>query len=326
MCSGAGDAFSRRRGASLLMLILNTTLCFLFHFSLCLLPARFLWIVGGSRSRRMLRWRRELQLFVVHLSAVLPLQVVLIPAMSREDSLAAALLWCSGSDPVAPPSDCRLSSQAVDLVQIFQPRMEPRIQLSHLISSSSRRPEFHRPLCSVAPHLTGDRSINTTCSDPSLWVTASYGAWVRARFSQSSMSSRGIVLFRSSSSYEEKPLPPYTLPMARGASSDLLPSVCFSFFIVLSSCGAVSMGPEDTSEITSVVLVDGVWTPTSLNVTILELYDFVVKAFPMHSSIVLNPLSSSFEDLSYLAYLHAGIYAYCKRGWLIPSCYCSEES
>ncbi|WZZ76887.1 hypothetical protein YC2023_088257 [Brassica napus] len=187
MCSGAGDAFSRRRGASSTVLVLNTILCFLFHCLLCLLPVRFLWIVGGSRSRRMLRWRRELRLFIVLLSAVLPLRVVLLPAMSREDSLAAALLWSSGSDPVVLPSGCRLSSQAVDLV-----------------------------------------------------------------------------------------------------------------------------------------LVDGVWTPTSLNVTILELYD--VKAFPTHSSIVSNSLSSSLEDLSYLAYLHVCVYAYCKRRWIIPSCSCSEES
>ncbi|KAF2563471.1 hypothetical protein F2Q70_00017838 [Brassica cretica] len=34
--------------------------------------------------------------------------------------------------------------------------------------------------------------------------------------------------------------------------------VCFSFFIGLYSCGAVSTGPEDTTEITSVVLVDEV--------------------------------------------------------------------
>ncbi|CAF2032675.1 BnaCnng56310D [Brassica napus] len=412
MCSGAGDAFSRRRGASSTVLVLNTILCFLFHCLLCLLPVRFLWIVGGSRSRRMLRWRRELRLFIVLLSAVLPLRVVLLPAMSREDSLAAALLWSSGSDPVVLPSGCRLSSQAVDLVQIFQPCMELRFQPTHLISSSLRRFESHRPLCSAAPHLTGDRSINTTSSDPSpfsdastsppskvvlfspLWclfdggtiplrqrssgdhlygadehvdsklvlilLSASlsplvwawpkygmsfvsprsnlprpncfrricdptfYGTWVRASFSESSVSSPGIVLIRSSSSYEEKPLPPYTLHMARGASSDLLSSVCFSFFIVLSSCGAVSTGPEDTSEITLVVLVDGVWTPTSLNVTILELYD--VKAFPTHSSIVSNSLSSSLEDLSYLAYLHVCVYAYCKRRWIIPSCSCSEES
>ncbi|KAF3611384.1 hypothetical protein DY000_02051107 [Brassica cretica] len=121
MCSGAGDAFSRRPGASSTVLVLKTILCFLFHCSLCLLPVRFLWIVGGSRSRRMLRWRCELRLFIVLLSAVLPLRVVLLPAMSREDSLAVALLWSSGSDPVVPPSGCRLSSQAVDLVQIFQP-------------------------------------------------------------------------------------------------------------------------------------------------------------------------------------------------------------
>ncbi|KAG2239035.1 hypothetical protein Bca52824_089895 [Brassica carinata] len=282
MCSGAGDAFSRRRGASLPVLVLNTILCFLFYCSLCLLPVRFLWIVGGSRSRRMLRRRRELRLFVVLLSV---------------DSLAAALLWSSGSDPVVPPSYCRLSSQAVDL--------------KHLISSSLRRLESHRSLCPVAPHLTGNRSITTTSSDPSLF--ASYGAWVRASVSESSVSSPRFVLLRSSSSSEEKPLPPYTLPMARGAAPDLLRSVCYSFFIVLLSCGEVSTGPEDTSETTLVVLIDG-------------LYDFIVKAFSTHSSIVSNSLSSSIEDLSYLAYLHVVVYVYYQRGWIIPSCYCSEES
>ncbi|KAL0727711.1 hypothetical protein Bca4012_023804 [Brassica carinata] len=212
----------------------------------------------------------------------------------------------------------------------------------HLISSSLRRLESHRSLCPVAPHLTGNRSITTTSSDPSLfgdasisppskvvfsfplwylfddgtiplrtdehvdsklvlmllsaslsllvWAwprygifsvsprsnlarpncfrricdPASYGAWVRASVSESSVSSPRFVLLRSSSSSEEKPLPPYTLPMARGAAPDLLRSVCYSFFIVLLSCGEVSTGPEDTSETTLVVLIDGVWTPTSL--------------------------------------------------------------
>ncbi|CAF2160788.1 BnaA07g36750D [Brassica napus] len=44
-----------------------------------------------------------------------------------------------------------------------------------------------------------------------------------------------------------------------------------------------------------------------------------------HSSIVLNSLSSSVEDLSCLAYIYVVVYAYCLRGWLIPSFYCSEE-
>ena len=132
-------------------------------------------------------------------------------------------------------------------------------------------------------------------------------------------------LFRSSSSSEATFLPPYPLPMARGVFSGLFPNACFSSFIVLPSCGAVSTGPEDASKITSVIFVDGVWTSTSHYVTILKLFDFVVKASPTHSSIVSNSLSSPCEDLSYLAYLSVFCYAYCLRGWIIPSCYCIEE-
>ncbi|KAG2244704.1 hypothetical protein Bca52824_093436 [Brassica carinata] len=304
MCFGAGDAFFGRRGASLPVLVLNNILCFLFYCSLCLLPVRFLWIVGGSRSRQMLRRRRELRLFVVLLSV---------------DSLAAALLWSLGSDPVVPPSDFRLSSQAVDLVQIFH-----RLVLMLLSASLSLLfwawPRYGIFTVSPRSNLARPNCFRRIC-DPT-----SYGAWVRASVSESSVSSPGFVLLRSSSSSEEKPLPPYTLPMARGAASDLLWSVCYIFFIVLLSCGEVSTGPEDTSETTLVVLVDGVWTPTSLNVIILQLYDFIVKAFSTHSSIASNSLSSSIKDLSYLACPHVVIYVYYQRGWIILSCYCSEES
>ncbi|CDY10613.1 BnaC03g70010D [Brassica napus] len=121
-------------------------------------------------------------------------------------------------------------------------------------------------------------------------------------------------LFRSSSSSEATFLPPYPLPVARGVLSGLFPNACFSSFIVLSSCGAVSTGPEDANKITSVIFVDGVWASTSHYVTMLKLFDFVVKAPPTHSSIVSNSLSSSCEDLSYLAYLSVFGYAYCLRG------------
>uniref|UniRef100_A0A0D3BXE3 Uncharacterized protein n=1 Tax=Brassica oleracea var. oleracea TaxID=109376 RepID=A0A0D3BXE3_BRAOL len=113
--------------------------------------------------------------------------------------------------------------------------------------------------------------------------------------------------------------------MEIGISSVLVPSVCFSFLIGLPSCIAVSTGLEDAIEITLVVLVDEVWTSTSHYVTILQLFDFVVKALPTHSSTVSNSLSSSVEDLSYLAYLCVVCYAYGQRGWLIPFFYCTEQ-
>uniref|UniRef100_M4D1Z5 Uncharacterized protein n=1 Tax=Brassica campestris TaxID=3711 RepID=M4D1Z5_BRACM len=131
------------------------------------------------------------------------------------------------------------------------------------------------------------------------------------------------VLVRPSSSFEEKLLLPYPLSMERGVSS--VSSVCFSFLIGLLSCGAVSTGPEDAIETTLVFLVDEDWTSTSYYVTIPQLYDFVVKAPPTHLSIVSNPLSSSIEDLSCLVYLCFVCYAWCQRGWLIPSIYCIEE-
>uniref|UniRef100_A0A0D3B2S9 Uncharacterized protein n=1 Tax=Brassica oleracea var. oleracea TaxID=109376 RepID=A0A0D3B2S9_BRAOL len=133
------------------------------------------------------------------------------------------------------------------------------------------------------------------------------------------------VLSRPFSSAEETLLPPYLFPMEIGISSVLVPSVCFSFLIGLPSCVAVSTGPEDAIEITLVVLVDEVWASTSHYVTILQLFDFVVKALPTHSSTVSNSLSSSVEDFSYLAYLCVVCYAYGQRGWLIPSFYCIEQ-
>ncbi|KAL0899315.1 hypothetical protein Bca101_083276 [Brassica carinata] len=119
-------------------------------------------------------------------------------------------------------------------------------------------------------------------------------------------------------------LPPFPLPMERDDSSALLRRL-FRLLIGLLSCGAVSTGPEDAIENTSVFLVDEVWISTSYYVTILQLTDFVVKAPPTHSSIVSNSLSSSNEDLSRLAYLYVAFYTYEQRGWIIPSFYCMEE-
>ncbi|KAJ4883875.1 Uncharacterized protein Rs2_33968 [Raphanus sativus] len=99
------------------------------------------------------------------------------------------------------------------------------------------------------------------------------------------MGSSGSVLFRVSSSFGEKISSPYSFSMERDVSLATMPSVCFSFLIGLYSCVAVSTGPEDAIEITSVVLVDEFWTLTS-RVTIFMLYDFVVKAFSTHSNFV----------------------------------------
>ncbi|KAF3581929.1 hypothetical protein DY000_02028894 [Brassica cretica] len=135
----------------------------------------------------------------------------------------------------------------------------------------------------------------------------------------------GSVLIRSFSSFEEKLLPPYLLSIERGVPLVSLLSVCFSFLNVLLSCVAVSTGPEDANEITSIFLVDEVWTLTSHYVTILPLFDFVVKVPSTHSSTVLNSLSSSIEDLSCLVYLCVVCYVYGQRGWKILSIYCSDE-
>ncbi|KAF8057845.1 hypothetical protein N665_1253s0003 [Sinapis alba] len=135
----------------------------------------------------------------------------------------------------------------------------------------------------------------------------------------------GPDLYPSSSSHEEKILSMFPLPRERDVSSDSFSSVCFSSFIGLLSCGAVSTGPEDATENTLVFFVDEVWTLTSLYVTILKLSDFVVKALPTHSSIVLNSLSSSIEDLSFLCFLFDVLSTCGQRGCIIPSFYCMED-
>ncbi|KAF3593916.1 hypothetical protein DY000_02023915 [Brassica cretica] len=132
----------------------------MFHCAICLLPVRFLWLFGGRRSRQTLRRRRELRIFAVLLPAVLSLRLVLPPAMSREDSLAAAKLWSSGLYPVVSVSG--------DFVQAFQLCMEHRSQLMNSTSSSSERRESHQPPCAAPPHLNGARSCSITSPDPSL--------------------------------------------------------------------------------------------------------------------------------------------------------------
>ncbi|CAN6896364.1 unnamed protein product, partial [Brassica oleracea] len=404
MFSGAGDACSRRRWASSLLLFTAHILYFMVHCSVCLLPVRFRWNLEGRRSRLTLRQRR---FFVVLLSAILLLRLVPPPVMSREGSLTAALLWSSGSDPVVPSSGCRRTRDGVVSVKIFQPLMELHSKSTSSTSPSPGRLESNKPPSGAPPHITGTRSKHITSSDPNLFGNASaslsfkvillrhsssgdhsFGAdertaswsvlarlgelmlpyawtWPMCEIDQvsprsylskpnyleenvihflmeggdwfsfleisSGISPRYILtylffgknlpvgspdktLFQLSSSSEATFLPPCPLPVERGVFSGLFPNACFSSFIVLSSCGAVSTGPEDASKITSVIFVDGVWTSTSHYVTILKLFDFVVKAHPTHSSIVSNSLSSPCEDLSYLAYVSVFGYAYCLRG------------
>ncbi|CAF2065176.1 unnamed protein product [Brassica napus] len=161
MVSGAGDTFSRRRWTSASSLLISVTLCFMFHCAICLLPVRFLCLFGGRRSRQTLRRRRELRIFAVLLPAVLSLRLVLSPAMSLEDSLAAAKLWSSGLYPVV--------SFSGDFVQAFQLRMEHRrSQLMNSTSSSSERRESHQPPCAAPPHLNGARSYSIMSPDPSI--------------------------------------------------------------------------------------------------------------------------------------------------------------
>ncbi|KAG2249689.1 hypothetical protein Bca52824_089317 [Brassica carinata] len=116
----------------------------------------------------------------------------------------------------------------------------------------------------------------------------------------------------SSSSNEESISPPYLPSMNGDVLLGSIPSFCFNLLTGLSPCVAVCTGPEGAIEITSVLLVGGV------------LPDFVVKALQTHSSIVLSPLSFSYEDLSCLISFIFVVYCLFPRGCLIPSCLCSS--
>ncbi|KAJ4872335.1 Uncharacterized protein Rs2_46001 [Raphanus sativus] len=280
----------------LTILPFSITLVVPFHCSMYCFSVRVSWMVGRRQTRQMLRRRRGL--FVALLLVALSCQLVLPPVMSREDSLAVAIRRSLGSNSDVFSSVRRQTSHDVHYVQAVQSFSEHRCQLTSSSLSSPARLESHKPP-RVAPILqTGVRSRSFTGTDPEVLP--------------------GSVLLRSSSSFEEKLLPPL-------ASSVLLPSVCFRFLIGLLSCVAVSTGPEDTIGITLVFLVDEVWISTSHYVTILQLSDFIVKATSTHSSTVSNSLSSSVEDLSCLVYICVVCYVYGYRGWIIPSIYCSVE-
>lgn len=186
MFSGAGDACSRRRWASSLLLFTAHILYFMVHCSVCLLPFRFRWNLEGRRSRLTLRQRR---FFVVLLLEILLLRLVPPPVMSREGSLTAALLWSSGSDPVVPSSGCRRTRDGVVSVKIFQPLMELRSKSTSSTSPSPGRLESNKPPSGAPPHITGTRSKHITSSDPNLFGNAS-----------ASLSFKVILLRHSSSS------------------------------------------------------------------------------------------------------------------------------
>ena len=85
-------------------------------------------------------------------------------------------------------------------------------------------------------------------------------------------------------------------------TSDSFPSFSFSLLTGLLPCGAVCTGPEGAIETTSVFLVGEDCLSTSL-VTIFQLSDFVVEALSTHSNLVLNSLSTSYEDYHACFYL-----------------------
>ena len=113
----------------------------------------------------------------------------------------------------------------------------------------------------------------------------------------------------------------YLLSMKGYTFSVLLLSSGFSFSTSLSSCVAVSTGPEEATEITFGFLVGESWLSTSHYVTIFQL---ISKVLSTHSSFVSNSLSTFYEDLSHLAYVV--VYLFNQRGCLIPSSYCTHAS
>ncbi|KAF8096809.1 hypothetical protein N665_0301s0053 [Sinapis alba] len=98
------------------------------------------------------------------------------------------------------------------------------------------------------------------------------------------------------------------------------PSISIS---VLLSCVAVRLGPEDATGFASAILRGEDWMLTSL-VTISQLSgcEGFIDAF----ELVLNSLSSSHEELSYLSAFVIVVYHFNQRGWFIPSVYCNRTS
>ena len=134
-----------------------------------------------------------------------------------------------------------------------------------------------------------------------------------------------LLTVSTSSSTEKSTLQPCLLSMKWDVFSGLLPRFCFSLLTGLLSCEAVCTGPEDAIENNLIVLVGEGCLSTLSCVTILQLSDFVGKAFLTHSRFVLNSLSPSSEDLSDLVLSISVLYAFLQRGCNIPSCIVSEQ-
>ncbi|KAL0664964.1 hypothetical protein Bca4012_101802 [Brassica carinata] len=126
----------------------------------------------------------------------------------------------------------------------------------------------------------------------------------------------------TSSSVVESTSLPCLLSMNGEKNSDSFPSFSFSVLTGLLPCGAVCTGHEGAIETTLVFLVGEDCLSTSL-VTISQLSDFVVKASSTHSSLALNSLSTSYEDLSCLVLFAIVVHELFSRGCLILSWLCS---
>ncbi|XP_013750669.1 uncharacterized protein LOC106453002 [Brassica napus] len=112
-------------------------------------------------------------------------------------------------------------------------------------------------------------------------------------------------------------------PLRRPAlSHQKLVMSCCRTTLTSSSVVEICTGPEGAIETTSVSLVGEDCFSTSL-VTISQLSDFVVKALSTHSSLALNSLSTSYEDLSCLVLFAIVVHELFSRGCLIPSWLCS---
>ena len=129
------------------------------------------------------------------------------------------------------------------------------------------------------------------------------------------------IILTSSSVVEITLLP--CLPSMNGENfSDSFPSFSCSLLTGLLLYGAVRTGPEGAIETTSVFLVGEDCLSTSL-VTISQLSNFAVEALLTHSNLILNSLSTSYEDLLCLFLIAIIVHELSTRGCLVLFWLCS---